>query len=154
MALKRIPPLPAVSARLRSVVSLLTLSAKVILPVVAPVLMATSPPRVTALAKMMLVPVVVMSPASVLRPTPFWVKPPVAVMSPTAAVVKRPPLVMVTRPPAPIALFTATAFPVTLRLPLAVIPPLAFPSTMSLVSRRETSLPLMTCIPPIKLLEA
>ena len=113
-ALKAMFPVPAV--RLRALAPL-TAPLKVMSPASAPVDSAMSPARVTDPPKAMAVEVVVMSPARLLAPAPFCVKPPVAVMSPAAAVVNWPELVTSTVPPAASAALTISAEPVKSRLP-------------------------------------
>ncbi len=94
-----------------------TVPENVTLPAPVPVDMARSPARVTADWKLMSALPVVMSPARVLLPTPFWVKAPVEVMSPNANVLNVPALVMVVVPPTLAAAFTARSWPVKVRSP-------------------------------------
>ena len=110
-------PVPDVKLRSRAVVSLSTLAANTMLPIPVSVPMATSPLRVTDVAKAIWLLVVAMSPASSLAPTPFCVKPPTAVMSPAAAVANTPALLISTVPPALMAAFTFKTLPLKSRLP-------------------------------------
>ena len=86
-----------------------------------PVDILTSPVKVTAVAKLISVSVVVISPAKLLVPVPFWVKPPTAVMSPAAAVVNTPELVTSTLPSLATAALIVKAAPVKSRLLLRVV---------------------------------
>ena len=118
-------PVPAFSVRLLAkIASLSTVLLNTMLPTPELVPIITLSFRVTPVAKPILVFVVLMSPASSLRPAPFWEKPFVALMSPAAAVVNKPELVTVTEPVAPTPAFTVRFVPIKPRLPPSVVVPL------------------------------
>ena len=159
---KSMLPPSAVRVRSRGVtVSLSTVLLKVMSPIPAPVLMATSPSSWIASAKLMLSAVVVISPANSLVPPPLWVTAPSAVISPSAAVIKVPLLVTVTVVPVSSSAFSVRLVPVKAKAPLSVIvsvlslPTVVVPVpaswvrlTASTVDRKSTSAALLTRIAP------
>ena len=95
--------------------------AKLMLPLAEP--MATFPVTTTGVAKLMLLAVVVMSPAMRLDPAPVWLKPPAAITSPSAAVVNVPALATAIAPVLESAPLMVSALPVNENAPPRVVVP-------------------------------
>ena len=94
---------------------------KLMLPLAEPI--ATLPVTTTGVAKLILLAVVVMSPAILLDPAPVWLKPPAAIRSPSALVVNVPALTTVIAAALESAPLMVSALPVNENAPPRVVVP-------------------------------